>query len=114
MRWYADLEPLWKRLANYFRFRVTSALSEGINNVIKTLKRRAYGYKNMEYFRLKILQKCRYLNSRYISIMHRSRAQPSELQLLYPEARGVSVLSRSGIFSAVFLFLFVRLHQVVT
>jgi transposase len=66
MRWYANLEPQWKRLANYFRFRVTSALSEGINNVIKTLKRRAYGYKNMEYFRLKILQQCGYLNSRYI------------------------------------------------
>jgi transposase len=66
MRWYANLEPQWKRLANYFRFRVTSALSEGINNVIKTLKRRAYGYKNMEYFRLKILQHCGYLNSRYI------------------------------------------------
>lgn len=66
MRWYGNLDPQWKRLANYFKFRVTSALSEGINNVIKTLKRRAYGYKNMEYFRLKILQQCGYLNSRYL------------------------------------------------
>jgi len=68
MRWYRSLDSQWKRLANYFRFRVTSALSEGINNVIKTLKRRAYGYKNMEYFRLKILQQCGYLNSRYIPV----------------------------------------------
>ncbi|NUN98504.1 MAG: ISL3 family transposase [Candidatus Omnitrophica bacterium] len=66
MRWYRSLEPHWNRLASYFRYRVTSALSEGINNVIKTLKRRAYGYKNMEYFRLKILQQCGYLNSRHI------------------------------------------------
>jgi hypothetical protein len=37
-----------------------------MNNVIKALKRRAYGYRNMEYFRLKILQQCGYLNSRHI------------------------------------------------
>lgn len=66
MRWYRSLEPHWNRLANYFRYRVTSALSEGVNNVIKALKRRAYGYRNMEYFRLKILQQCGYLNSRCI------------------------------------------------
>ena len=28
---------------------------EGFNNKIKTLKRRAYGYRNQEYFKLKIL-----------------------------------------------------------
>jgi len=32
-------------------------LSEGINNVIKTIKKRAYGYRNKEYFTLKIYQK---------------------------------------------------------
>jgi transposase len=62
----AASSPHWARLANYFRYRVTSAVSEGINNVIKALKRRAYGYRNMEYFRLKILQQCGYLNSRHI------------------------------------------------
>lgn len=66
IHWYKNLEGGWKTLKNYFRFRVTSGLAEGINNVIKTLKRRAYGYRNMEYFRLKILQQCGYLNSRYI------------------------------------------------
>lgn len=59
-------EQGWATVKNYFRFRVTSALSEGINNVIKMLKRRAFGYRNMEYFRLKILQVCGYLNSRFI------------------------------------------------
>ena len=66
MRWYKNLEQGWKTLRNYFRYRVSSALSEGHNNVIKMLKRRAFGYKNMEYFRLKIMQTCGYLNSKYI------------------------------------------------
>jgi transposase len=66
IQWYRNLERGWTTLKNYFRYRVTSALSEGINNVIKALKRRAYGYKNMLYFRLKIMQVCGYLNSRYV------------------------------------------------
>lgn len=70
MHWYTNLEKGWDTLKNYFRYRVTSALSEGINNVIKALKRRAYGYKNMDYFRLKIMQVCGYLNSRYVPTSH--------------------------------------------
>jgi transposase len=50
---------------NYFKFRITTGLSEGINRVIKGLKWQAYGYKDMAYFALKILQKCGYLNSKY-------------------------------------------------
>ena len=65
-RWYKNLEAGWDTLANYFSFKVTSAVSEGINNVIKSLKRRAFGYRNMNYFRLKIMQVCGYLNSQYI------------------------------------------------
>jgi transposase len=65
-RWYNNLESGWETLRNYFKYRVTSALSEGHNNVIKMLKRRAFGYRNMMYFRLKIMQVCGYLNSRYI------------------------------------------------
>lgn len=66
MKWYAEIAKNWSTLKNYFIYRVTSALSEGMNNVIKTLKRSAYGYRNMQYFKLKILQRCGYLNSRYI------------------------------------------------
>lgn len=66
MAWCRKFEGSWNMIKNYFRYRVTSALSEGHNNVIKALKRRAFGYRNMEYFRLKIMQVCGYLNSRYI------------------------------------------------
>ncbi len=66
MKWYDNFEKGWDTAVNYFRFKVTSALSEGHNNVIKMLKRRAFGYRNMEYFRLKIMQVCGYLNSRFI------------------------------------------------
>jgi transposase len=50
---------------NYFAYKVTTGISEGINRAIKGLKWQAYGYKDMQYFALKILQKCGYLNSRY-------------------------------------------------
>lgn len=68
MDWYRNIEKGWETLRNYFEYRVTSALSEGINNVIKTMKRKAYGYRNMNYFKLKIMQVCGYLNSRYCSM----------------------------------------------
>ncbi len=54
-----------KELINYFRHRITSGISEGVNRAIKTLKWVAYGYKDMNYFALKIMQKCGYLNSKY-------------------------------------------------
>lgn len=66
--WVDNFVSGWDIVKNYFEFRVTSALSEGQNNVIKTLKRRCYGFSNMTYFKLKIMQVCGYLNSRYISI----------------------------------------------
>ena len=50
---------------NYFLYKVTTGISEGINRAIKGIKWQAYGYKDMGYFRLKILQKCGYLNSRF-------------------------------------------------
>ena len=56
-----DEERLW----NYFTYKVTTGISEGINRVIKGLKWQAYGYKDMFYFRLKIMQKAGYLNSQF-------------------------------------------------
>lgn len=56
-----DEERLW----NYFNHKVTTGISEGINRVIKGLKWQAYGYKDMFYFRLKIMQKAGYLNSQF-------------------------------------------------
>lgn len=43
---------------NYFIGKITSAISEGINNKIKRLKRMAYGYRDVKYFLLKIHQHC--------------------------------------------------------
>lgn len=54
-----------KEFYNYFTHQITSGISEGMNRAIKGLKWQAYGYKDMHYFALKILQKCGYLNSRY-------------------------------------------------
>lgn len=65
MDWYRNLEQGWHTLKRYFAYRVTTAVSEGINRVIKGLKWQAYGYKDMEYFKLKILQKAGYLNYRF-------------------------------------------------
>lgn len=42
----------------WFKNPISNAKAEGINNVIKTLLKRGYGYKNFDYFRLKVLQKC--------------------------------------------------------
>ena len=66
-KWWAKTANHWDTISNYFKFRVTTAVSEGVNNVIKSLKRSAFGYRNMEYFRLKILQRCGYLNSKYMT-----------------------------------------------
>jgi len=43
-------------ILNYFVCKITSAISEGINNKIKRLKRMAYGYRDVKYFLLKIHQ----------------------------------------------------------
>lgn len=81
-RWFNDaynspLEP-FRNLANklgekmdyilnWFKQKVSSAISEGFNNKIKRLKRMAYGYKDIDYFRLKIHQHCGLLNPRFSS-----------------------------------------------
>jgi len=49
---------------NYFICKITTAVSEGINNKIKRLKRMAYGYRDVKYFLLKIHQHGGLLNPR--------------------------------------------------
>ena len=39
----------------YYDCEITTGPLEGINNKIKTMKRQAYGFRDMEYFKLKIL-----------------------------------------------------------
>lgn len=42
-------------LLNYFDYHISNGMAEGINNKIKVLKRNAYGFKDMEYFKLLLL-----------------------------------------------------------
>lgn len=49
---------------NYFVCKITTAISEGINNKIKRLSRMAYGFRDVHYFLLKIHQRCGLLNPR--------------------------------------------------
>jgi transposase len=56
-------------ILNYFLCRITSAISEGLNNKIKRLKRMAYGYKDVAYFLLKIHQHCGLLNPRLLACL---------------------------------------------
>ena len=46
----------WREeILNYFDHRITNGFVEGKNNRIKTIKRIAYGYRNMSNFRMRIL-----------------------------------------------------------
>ena len=40
----------WVGVTRYFKSRLTNGISEGINSLIQTVKRRARGYKNMRHF----------------------------------------------------------------
>ena len=49
----------WKEeILNYFRTGLTNAMAEGFNNKINTLKTNAYGYRNKNNFRLRVLSAC--------------------------------------------------------
>lgn len=41
---------------NYFRYGMTNAISEGFNTKINVIKRKAFGYRDLDYFMLKIYQ----------------------------------------------------------
>lgn len=49
-------------ILNYFKYKLTNAQSEGFNNKINVIKRKAYGFRDLEYFKLKILQSCGLFN----------------------------------------------------
>jgi transposase len=63
MKAFADtLRNHWEKITNYYTCEITSGPLEGLNNKIKTMKRQSYGFRNKEYFKLKILaiHKARY------------------------------------------------------
>lgn len=45
-------------ILNHCNYQINNGKIEGTNNKIKTLKRRSYGFHDVEYFKLKILQTC--------------------------------------------------------
>jgi transposase len=49
LRWY-------RGIVSYFYYPVTNSLAEGLNNVIGTVIKKAYGYRDLEYLKLKIMQ----------------------------------------------------------
>jgi transposase len=52
------LHNWWDPILNYFNDHITSGLVEGLNNKVKLIKRRAYGFRNFEHFRLRLLVEC--------------------------------------------------------
>lgn len=56
-----------KQIEAYITSGLTTAVAEGLNNKIKTLKKMAYGYSNPKSFLRKILQRCGFLNHYHIN-----------------------------------------------
>lgn len=54
----ARIKKYFYGIINYFTYRITNAQSEGFNNKINIIKRRAYGFRDLDYFMLKIIQLC--------------------------------------------------------
>ena len=53
---FADTLASYKSgILAYYDHRISSAPLEGTNNKIKTMKRMAYGFRDMEFFKLKIM-----------------------------------------------------------
>lgn len=49
----------WKsEILNYFTTKLTNARTEGFNNLAKLVQRRAFGFKNFENYRLRLLHAC--------------------------------------------------------
>jgi transposase len=49
------LRKHWPEIMNFYDCEITTGPLEGLNNKIKTLKRQSYGFRDHEYFKLKIL-----------------------------------------------------------
>ena len=59
MRKFAGLlKDHWKEILNYFEYRYTNAILEGMNSIIQNIKCRARGFKNDEYFKTMIYLVC--------------------------------------------------------
>jgi transposase len=55
VRFAATLEKHQEGVLNYYNYPISTGPLEGTNNKIKTMKRQAYGFRDHEFFKLKIL-----------------------------------------------------------
>lgn len=55
LKFVKTLKNWWDEFLNYFIDRVTQGFVEGINNAIRAIIRRAFGFRNFDIFRLQIL-----------------------------------------------------------
>lgn len=78
IREFTDLFKHMKRwlpmMLEYFANRTTTAVIEALNHKIKATKIAAYGYRNLYYFRLKILQRVGFLNRHFAPLPSRRPA----------------------------------------
>lgn len=57
LKTFAKKMEAWRPyILNALREQVTNSFSEGLNNKIRLVQRMAYGYKDFDYFRLKVIQ----------------------------------------------------------
>ena len=56
------LKNHWNEILNYFDYRYTNAILEGMNSIIQNIKRRARGFRNDDYFKTMIYLGCGKLN----------------------------------------------------
>lgn len=52
----------WDEILDYFKYRLTNAILEGLNSIIQNIKRRARGFRNIEYFKTMIYLNCSQLD----------------------------------------------------
>ena len=65
MSYFAEMKKLcglikdhWIEILNYFDYKFTNAILEGMNSIIQNVKRRARGFRNTEYFKTMIYLNC--------------------------------------------------------
>jgi transposase len=56
LRQFADtLEAPQEGILNYYTYRISTGPLEGTNTKIQAMKRQAYGFRDLEFYKLKIL-----------------------------------------------------------
>lgn len=56
IKFMTKLFKQYKYIINHAKYHITTSVVEGINNKIKIIKRRAYGFKNLNFFKLLSIQ----------------------------------------------------------